>query len=87
MQQMRLAIGLEKAAEIERQPELFSDGEKFRISHAKARMNAILFTVISYVGGLGALNMFMPHLKGRAMVNAHQVPTTVALAGYCLASY
>ena len=30
-QQLRLTIGLERAAVIEAEPELFSDGEKFRI--------------------------------------------------------
>ena len=37
MQQLRLTIGLERATHIESQPELFSDGEKFRIFHAEAR--------------------------------------------------
>ena len=59
-QQMRLNIGLERAAYIEQNPELFADGEKFRIQHAKARQNCILFTFASYVVGVGALNVFMP---------------------------
>mmetsp|Transcript_11622 Transcript_11622/g.15753 ORF Transcript_11622/g.15753 Transcript_11622/m.15753 type:complete len:96 (-) Transcript_11622:333-620(-) len=60
MQQLRLTIGLERAALIESQPELFSDGEIFRIYHAEARWNSVFFTLLSYVGGVGALNMFMP---------------------------
>ena len=58
--QLRLHIGLERASYIESHPELFADGEKFRISHSKARLNCVVFTWLSYVGGVGALNMFMP---------------------------
>ena len=86
-QQLRLTLGLERAAEIERQPELFSDGEKFRISHAKARTHAALFTFASYVGGLGALNMFMPHLNGRKVVNQNKLLVVFGLVGYYLVSY
>ena len=58
--QLRLHIGLERADHIERNPELFADGEMFRIYHAKARTRCIVFTWLSYVGGIGTLNMFMP---------------------------
>ena len=63
MQQLRLTIGLERANEIETAPELFSDGESFRMMHADARWNAFWFTVASYIGGIGAMNMFMPQLR------------------------
>ena len=68
MQQLKHNLGLERAAEIEAAPELFSDGEKFRIFHAEARWNAFWFTFASYVGGIGALNMFMPQLRASQMV-------------------
>ena len=66
MQQLKLK--LERASEIEAAPELFSDGEKFRMIHAEARWNAFWFTFASYVGGIGALNMFMPQLRASQMV-------------------
>ena len=87
MQQYRLHIGLERADFIERQPELFADGEKFRIWHAKARMNAILFTALSYVGGIGALNMFMPHLKASQMAKQFRPLVMIGCAGYACVSY
>ena len=61
MQQLKQQIG-ERSAEIEKQPELFMDGEKFRIWHAEARWNAFWFTGLSYMAGLGGLNMFMPEM-------------------------
>ena len=87
MQQMRLHIGLERAAHIEQQPELFADGEKFRIWHAKARMNCIIFTALSYVGGIGALNMFMPHLKASQMVKQYRPLVLLGCAGYAAVTY
>ena len=35
--QLRLNLGLERADYVEKHPELFADGEKFRIFHAEAR--------------------------------------------------
>ena len=87
MQQLRLHIGLERAAFIETQPEMFADGEKFRIWHAKARMNAIIFTAISYVGVIGALNMFMPQLKASQMVKQYKPLVMLGCLGYAAVNY
>ena len=50
-------------------------------------MNAAIFTFVSYVGGLGALNMFMPHLNGRQVVQANKPLVVLGLVGYYLVSY
>ena len=84
---MRLRIGLDRAGFIEKNPELFADGEKFRLYHKKARTNTILFTFASYVVGLGALYTFMPHLHAQKFVNAYKPIVCVAALGYAAASY
>ena len=86
-QQLRLTIGLERAATIEAEPELFSDGEKFRIWHANARWNAFWFTVATYVGGKGALNMFMPQLNANRLVGQNPLLVMAGSIGYFLVSY
>ena len=86
-QQLRLNIGLERADYIEKNVELFADGEKFRIFHAEARWNAFFFTVFSYIGGVGALNMFMPHLKASQHIKKYQLPVWAAAGVYYLVSY
>ena len=72
MQQLKHSLGTERSQEIEAAPELFSDGEKFRIYHAEARWNAFWFTVASYVGGIGAANMFMPQLRAGYLANQYK---------------
>ena len=84
---MRLHIGLERAHHIETHPELFADGEKFRIAHAKARMNCILFTMLSYVGGVGALNMFMPHLRANDFIKQYKPLVVAGMVGYAIVNY
>ena len=86
-QQLRLAIGLERAAYIEQNPELFSDGEKFRIFHAEARWNAFFFTIAAYVGGIGALNMFMPQLQASKMIKQFKPVVAVGCVGFYVLSY
>ena len=87
MQQLRLTIGLERAAHIESQPELFSDGEKFRIFHAEARWNSFFFTAFSYLAGVGALNMFMPQLRAAEMIKAYKPLVMAGCLGYWVVSY
>ena len=87
MQQLRLTIGLERATYIENNTLLFADGEKFRIFHAEARQNSILFTFFSYVAGVGALNMFMPQLNASKMIAAYKPLVLLGCAGYCAVSY
>ena len=69
--QQRLNLGLERASHIENNVELFADGEKFRIFHAEARWNSFFFTVASYIGGIGALEVFMPQLNARALAHKY----------------
>ena len=45
---LRRYIGLERAAEIEKTPDLFYNHEKFRIWQTKARFRAIVFTLVAY---------------------------------------
>ena len=85
--QMRLHIGLERAHHIETHPELFADGEKFRIAHAKARTNCIIFTMLSYVGGVGALNMFMPQLRANDMIKQYKPLVVAGMIGYAIVNY
>ena len=86
-QQLRLTIGLERAAYVESNPELFADGEKFRIFHAEARWNAFFFTIASYIGGVGAINMFMPQLQARKMIKQYQPLVAIGVVGYAMLSY
>lgn len=44
----RKSLGQEKAAEIERNPDLFYNHEKFRIWQAKARFRAIVSTLVGF---------------------------------------
>ena len=81
MQQLRNTIGVERSAEIEAAPELFSDGEKFRMIHAEARWNAIWFTVATYYGGIGAMNMFMPQMRASHMVKQYKPLVLLGCAG------
>ena len=78
-QNLRLSIGLERADYIEKNPELFADGEKFRIWHSKARNQSIILTIGTYIGGIGALEMFMPQLGARRFVNKYTVPVMVGM--------
>ena len=87
MQLARVQLGAERAAEIESHPEMFADGEKFRISHAKARMNCILFTGLTYVAGIGALNLYMPQLQANKFVKAYRPLVVLGCVGYATVSY
>ena len=86
-QQLRLAIGLERAADIERHPEQCADGEKFRIYHADARWNAFFFTIAFYVGGVGAAETLAPHLQVRSLMRKYAILPVISSVGVYLVSY
>ena len=87
MQLARQKIGLERAAEIERRPEAFADGESFRIQHAKARQNCILFTALSYFVGITTLNLFMPQLQANKLARTYRPLVVLGCLGYAVFTY
>ena len=86
-EQLRYALGVEKAAEIEACPELFVDAEKFRKFHAKARFRSIATSALVVAGGstLAAQQLGLPN--GRALIRAHPYPTLAVGVGTLLVSY
>ena len=86
-QQLRLYLGLERADYIEKHVELFADGEKFRIYHDQARWNTFWFMIASYVGGIGAANMFAPQINVRGLMKAYPPVFIAGGIGYGMVSY
>ena len=78
---------MERADYIEKNPELFADGEKFRIFHAEARFNSVIFTGISYLAAVGALEMFMPQLQAKKMLMKYPAVKYGALVAYAMITY
>ena len=50
-------------------------------------MNSILFTLLTYVGGIGALNMFMPQLRASELSKQYRPLVLAGMAGYAIVSY
>ena len=50
-ERLRVAVGEERAKEIEADPMLFVDAEKFRKFHAKARFRSVATTALVLAGG------------------------------------
>ena len=78
-EQLRFAIGLERAHHIENNTDLFSDAEKFCIYNAKARFRATVSTTAAVIGvstfaapQLGFANgrKLLLHYKGAAVAGA-----------------
>ena len=69
-EQLRHAIGLVRAAEIEAAPELVADGEKFQKWNASARNNAALTTAAILVGGSSFAAPQMGYASGASLIRA-----------------
>ena len=56
-EQLRVAIGEQRANEIEKRPDTVIDGEGFRIAHAYGRWYGVIFTGATLFGGSTAYSM------------------------------
>ena len=43
--------------------------------------------MFSYIGGVGALNMFMPHLQANRLIKQYKPAVWAAVAVYAMANY
>ena len=86
-EQLKIAVGEEKAAEIEACPELFVDAEKFRKFHAKARFRSVATTGLVVMGGSTFAAQLMGLPNGRAFLRANPYTSLGAAVGTLLVSY
>ena len=86
-EQLKAAIGAEKAAEVEACPELFVDAEKFNKLHKKARFRSIATTAALLAGGSTLAAPQLGMTSGRAVLRAYPTPAVAVGFGSLIVSY
>ena len=82
-EQLRFAIGLERAHHIEHNTDLFADAEKFRLYNAKARFRATASTVGALIGVSTLAAPKLGFENGRSLIRNHRGAVLLgALATY-----
>ena len=76
---LRDRIGRERSEQIDKAPELITDGESIRKAHAKGRNRGFVCTVAAYCLGIGGAKMFLGvNVKAHPLYRMALVPSLVA---------
>ena len=70
-EQLKADLGAEKSAEIEDNPDIFVDAEKFRKFHAKARFRSVVTTAGAVMAGSTIAAQQLGFANGRAFLRAY----------------